>query len=398
MTDETKIINGSFKGVPLAITGGGREGGRKVSINQFPNRDTQNVEDLGLLPPKFTLEIIVSDKTGQDYFAYRDSLLQVLESAGPGVLIHPLYGRIEGIAAVSYSLNERFDSFGDSTITVNFETTDNVGIPETSGNVVTEVVEKNEAVKTAAAANIENNFKVTESFTGNFQAGKDKVSGFIDRAKNSVSFVGDIRDKVDNYAAQVGELSAEVNSLVTDPLGLATELDAFMDTVNGLHASYESTLETMRGFFGFGDDDEQPALVTATNIERVKNNDTINAFTAATSLGNAYVAASRINYQTTQDIDNVTAQLDEQYNAVVAGPADQATKDAVTDLRIVTLQALDEARVNAKQIVTVDTLPTSTRLLSFAYHGDDTESELIRELNGLSDVSFIEGELQVVTE
>ena len=132
MADEAQIINGSYKGVPIAIDSGSIEGGRKTSVKQFPSRDTQSVEDLGLRPRKYSLEIIISDKQQQDYFAYRNSLLAALESRGPGELIHPLYGRIENVVAVNYSLNESFGSFGDTTVSVNFEVNENTGIPPVS--------------------------------------------------------------------------------------------------------------------------------------------------------------------------------------------------------------------------------------------------------------------------
>ena len=82
MADEAQIINGSYKGIPIAIDSGSVEGGRKTAIKQFPSRDTQSVEDLGRRPRKYSLEIIISDKQGQDYFAYRNALLDALDSSG----------------------------------------------------------------------------------------------------------------------------------------------------------------------------------------------------------------------------------------------------------------------------------------------------------------------------
>ena len=62
MADDLDIINGLFKGIPIAISSGSIEGGRKTVVKQFPNRNTQSVEDLGLQPRKYALEIIISDK------------------------------------------------------------------------------------------------------------------------------------------------------------------------------------------------------------------------------------------------------------------------------------------------------------------------------------------------
>ena len=112
MTDPAKIYEGSYKGVPIAIENAAVEGGRKKSIKQFPNRDTQTVEDMGLKPRRYDLDIIISDKGREDYFNYRKRLLAALESEGNGELIHPFYGRIDNVAVTNYSLNDQMTSFG----------------------------------------------------------------------------------------------------------------------------------------------------------------------------------------------------------------------------------------------------------------------------------------------
>lgn len=397
MANELQIINGSYKGIPIAIDSGGIEGGRKTAVKQFPNRDTQTVEDLGLLPRKYTLEIIISEKQQQDYFDYRNSLLAALESKGPGELIHPLYGRIENVVAINYSLNENFGSFGDTTLTVNFEVNNNTGIPQSSGNVVTQISAVNDVVQAAVGSDIADNFNVTESFTGNFSAAVDKVNGIIDKARDATAFIGETAQTLNEFNAQIGELSANVNGLVSDPLALADAITGLFESVNGLYASASATFDTLIGFFGFGDDDEPIRQDTAGRIERQVNNRVLNGAVSGASLGYTYVAITRIDFETTREIDELSAELDAQYQAVQENGSSQEVKDAITDMRVKVLEALDLARVNASQIITVQTNPTTVRLLAFNYYGDDTQGEAIAELNGFTDVSFIEGSVEVLT-
>ena len=61
------------------------------------------------------------------------------------------------------------------------------------------------------------------------------------------------------------------------------------------------------------------------------------------------------------------------------------------------MDVFDQARVNASQIITVETLPTTTRLLAFNYFGNDDFGEVITDLNVISDVSFIEGPIEILT-
>ena len=397
MADETKIINGSFKGVPIAIESSSVDGGRKVSVKQFPNRDTQTVEDLGLMPRKYALEIIVSDKQGQDYFNYRDSLLAAFDSRGAGELIHPLYGRIDNVVAVAYSINERFSESGDTRVSVNFEVNENTGIPQSSGNVVTQIATSNSLVQSLVNSDIAESFNVNNIFTGNFSAAVDKVNSIIDLANSATSFIGETADTINEFTAELGSLSANVNSLVSDPIKLADAITSLFLSVDGLYASSGATFDTFTGFFGFGLDDEPIAQTTAGRIERQVNNDVLNGAVASSALGFAFVAVSSIDFQTTRDIDTVAAQLDAQYELVIDNGSSQEVKDSITDMRVQVLAALDEARVNASTIITVETLPTTARLLAFTYYGDDELGGVIAELNGLSDVSFVEGNVEILT-
>lgn len=397
MADEQKILNGSFKGVPIAIDSSSVTGGRKTSIKQFPSRDTQSVEDLGLQPRSYNLDIIINDKVNQDYFAYRDELLAAIDgSAESGVLIHPLYGRIENIKAITFSISENFGSFGDTVVNVQFEPDNNTGIPTTSGNVVTQIGVSNDNVTSAVNDDVASKFKVTESFTGNFSTAVDKVNEIIAEANTATEFIGETADTLNEFSAEIGELSANVNSLVSDPAALANAVNSLFDSVNGLYSSTTATFETFVGFFGFGGD-EQVNQTTAGLVERQKNNEVLDGAVNAQALSYAYLSAVQIEFENTDQIDVVAATLDGQYQTVQASGSTNEVKDNLTDMRVQVLDAFDQARLTTPRILTVETLPTTARLLAFNYYGNDDNGQTIVDLNKINDVSFIEGQVEVLT-
>ena len=396
MADETAIINGSIDGYPISITRGSVDGGPKLSIKQFPNTDTQSIENLGLKPRSYSLDINVSSKPGHSYFEYRDGLLAVLESQREVVLIHPLYGRLENMVSGPFSLSENLGSFGDTTLSVTFDPSKNTGIPQSSGNAVTNVQSLNKVVTATVKNDIAENFSVDVQNTGNFQAAVDSINDVIDQAKQATAFIGEAADTLNEYAAELGKLSAEVNSLVSDPLKLSSAIVNLFESTSGLYASANATFDTLTGFFGFGSGPLFGAD-TAALIERLKNDEVVNGSVAASSIGYAYLAAVQLDFQTTRDIDETAAQLDDQYAAVQSGGADQAVKDAVTDMRITVLDVFDQARVDASQIITINTKPTTARLLAFNYYGSDELGQTIAELNNISDVSFVEGDVEILT-
>lgn len=398
MADEKQIINGSYKGVPISIDVGRVTGGPRNVVKQFPNRNTESVESLGRRPRTYNLDIIVTAKQNRGYFEYRDALLAVLESEESGELIHPHYGRIESVKVMTFSLNERMAQFGDSIVSVEFKIDENTGIPQTAGNSVIEVQTANNAVSDALFSDVSDSYGVTTSFAGNFTAAVDKVNGIIDEARQATSFIGESSQNINAFNAQLGELSANVNGLVSDPVALARSINSLFESIGGLYASASATFETTIGFFGFGNGDSSIRLDTAGRVERQRNNDVLNGAVGAAALGYAYLSVSRIDFETTRQIDDVTARLDQQYGAVQSGGSSQDVKDSLTDMRVKVLNLLDQARVDAQQIIEVHTNPTSVRLLSFDYYGSDELADTIADLNDISDVSFIDGSVEILTE
>jgi len=83
------LFEASYKNVAFLSPSTTITGGRKDILHEFPNRDLQNIEDLGLRPRSFTITAII---TGDLYIVQRDRLLAKLEEGGTGVLVHPFFG------------------------------------------------------------------------------------------------------------------------------------------------------------------------------------------------------------------------------------------------------------------------------------------------------------------
>lgn len=398
MADEASIITGSYKGIPITITGGSLDGGRRKSIKVFPNRDTQSVEDLGQIPRKYSVDIILSDKQDQDYFNYRDRLLDALESKGVGVLIHPLYGRIERVAVKAYSLNESYGEFGFATVSVNFEIDRNLGIPQNSGNVLSQISEQNKVVQAAVESSIAEEFAAPLKNLKNFEDAVEKVTGFIDRVNRATAFTGDAASNLNEFSALLGGLSKDVNSLVTNPLALADAVTRVFSAVGSLYSSASVTLDTMLGFFDFGDNDKEINPTTISLVQRATNRSVLNSSIQSAALGYAFLSATRLDYQTTREIEATAELLENQFIKVMAGDTDQGTKDQLSESRLLFDRFLQQARLRASALITVNTPLTTARLLAFDYYGTDADGELLAVLNDVENAAFVEGDVEILTE
>lgn len=96
----------SFRGVPFLVDSDSVPVGRRTQLHEFPQRDQPFVEDLGRRTRQYKFTGFVA---GDDFLAQRDRLLTALDTAGPGELVHPWFGRLTvtaGECELSHARNE----------------------------------------------------------------------------------------------------------------------------------------------------------------------------------------------------------------------------------------------------------------------------------------------------
>jgi prophage DNA circulation protein len=407
MADSTRIIDGFFKGVPIRIDSGSVNGGRKTVKHEFPNRDTQTIEDQGLKPRTYNLQIVIAPRTTtsggitntrQGYFEYRDSIIAVIESKGKGELIHPLYGRIENVKATTYSINEDFTDFGRSRLNVTFEISSDTGIPRQTITALSQLTQSNDEVIDAVVDDITLNFEVLTKFRDNFADAIDKVNEIIDAVKEATAFVGAIVGQINEFASLIGRVADAVVALISLPGQLADAIKNIFSSINGLFGTVENAAEAFKALFDFGGNDEDEILpTTAGRIQRKKNRAVLNGSINALALSYAYLNVSQITFGNVREIEEAADELEVQYQRVAVSGSSNEVISAVTDMRVIVQQFFDEQKITLKQIIEVNVYTIPARVLSFQYYAESTSATQILELNGITDVSFVDGTVEIVT-
>ncbi|HDC4262641.1 DNA circularization protein [Enterobacter cloacae] len=88
-----RLRDASFRGVPFSVEDDEGTFGRRVQVHEYPNRDKPFTEDLGRATRRMTINAYL---IGDDYADKRDRLIGAVETAGPGTLVHPQYGEMQG--------------------------------------------------------------------------------------------------------------------------------------------------------------------------------------------------------------------------------------------------------------------------------------------------------------
>jgi prophage DNA circulation protein len=89
----------SFRGVPFGVILSESRHGRRLALHEYPYRDEPWPEDLGKAPRKFAIQgFLITDSLiygGGDVIDQVTDLIEAVETAGAGTLIHPVLGRVQ---------------------------------------------------------------------------------------------------------------------------------------------------------------------------------------------------------------------------------------------------------------------------------------------------------------
>lgn len=101
-----RLRDASFRGIPFSVEQDEASFGRRVQIHDYPNRDKPFTEDLGRATRHLSITAYL---VGDDYADKRDRLISAIETAGPGTLVHPFYGEMQGSIDGQVQVTHRAD-------------------------------------------------------------------------------------------------------------------------------------------------------------------------------------------------------------------------------------------------------------------------------------------------
>jgi prophage DNA circulation protein len=100
------LVPASFDGNEFFVDVGGREGGRRLVVHQFPKKDIPYTEDMGRRATEFTVRgYCIQSSQQRDYRPARDALQRRLDAGGPGDLQLPTMKPMK-VACLRYRLTE----------------------------------------------------------------------------------------------------------------------------------------------------------------------------------------------------------------------------------------------------------------------------------------------------
>ena len=221
---------GSFRGAAFRTETEERSGGRRVVSHEFPGRDDPVTEDLGARAKTFSIDCHV---IGADFLTQRDALLNALEAAGPGLLVHPQYGRMMAVV-FEYSCTHSTEEGGIARFRITFgEAGQAVSAPfaKSAGN---EAEKSADNVTEKAPKDFEKGFSIEDAASFVEDAATEIVKGMGQVSQLAAGLRGGVGPALRAFEAGLNFLPANVQSLLRAPLSLALSVTGLVLAVSAL--------------------------------------------------------------------------------------------------------------------------------------------------------------------
>lgn len=403
-----ETIQVTFKGVPFLVETETQEGGRKVTVHEYPGSDTRFVEDLGKKPGIFRLKGFVS---GDTWVQDARRLTTVLEEEDEGSLELSIFGIVK-VKSQAFTKTLNQITLGR----VDFQITFLVSTPNPSP------IETTSSVETVASAVVEVLEATQENFAENFESPTEAATALVATydgdqiAKTVAEEISDIGQKLDEVTSKANFVRDNINDLVRDPLAYAASvfndglLGTVFDTISVSRDGLTALSKLCRVGFGLARDFESIRenllsnaiqsfdipLFSEDTSYRVSNN--ANRVTIVTGTRIALFAtylnqAARNDYSTDSEINEVASDINDIYeNVIMSSNTDPLVALTIDQCRIQALEVLESKLQVTPNVETLTlNVPTVDVELTYRLYAEEfedadaltTRTLELTDLNGL---------------
>lgn len=373
-----QMLAASFRGVPFLVSTHTMGGGRKVVVHDFINSDRRYIEDLGALQKSVKFEAVITG-AGQEYFDARDAIIRALDTPGPGLLVHPLYGELT-VVALPYTVTENED-LGVARISMDF------GLDQGP-------VQAFKAKPSAAAVDVEQEsaFDAIQSFFAGAFSLSLKLANNLDRAYSSIASVKStmsdaqaavrtVADTARDFAAAVTSLQANAYTLMQSPGQLAQAMRDIYDLTLDMATTPAGQIDFYVSLESFGEGAPAVNPTSAEKIEAKKNQDAFLVAIRSFALAGEASALVANTYTTDSQLSDYMAGFDARY-AALSDLMDVPTLAAMDKLRVATKQYLDTIKPTLARTITMTVPPIPVSVLSYMLYGETVRAGELQAING----------------
>ncbi|MFM9902133.1 MAG: DNA circularization protein [Polaromonas sp.] len=227
LADGRELVGGQFRGIPFHTVDADLKVGRRTVLHEYPQRDVPYVEDLGRRARQYAVEAYV---LGDNYFAERDALINAIETAGPGELVHPRYGRLIVAVQDYVTVKESAAQGGIARFSIVFVAAGQNVFPQAEDSTVGKVEEAADATDQAAEDDFGQSYSVqgpSVLSVAGIRALQHDVDALLLMARRATDVSG-----LASIVGAVAGLTGSMAGLIRTPVVLAQRLSSIYGQFN----------------------------------------------------------------------------------------------------------------------------------------------------------------------
>jgi prophage DNA circulation protein len=383
MSVRTSLQTASFRGVEFLVESETKTGGKKTVTHEYVNSNSRFTEELGQLPPSFSIEAVVH---GDDGIQRRFDLERVLNIPDIGELVHPVYGTLQ-VKSTTYSVSSNQVNIGQFRFSINFQTSREVINPAPSEIISTAEATKNaESVRTVLDDALENQY-VDPGIPETLDSAANKLDLIYQAVETAISdIVGLIQENVAEFTKVVSDGRRRIFTTVQEGSTLKTALTDLYSSALSVTAMPEELGIAWESLIDFGISEPVGKTNTVFRANEENNRLILNEHTRVNALINLYESAAFNDYATDLDIDQIRTVLNDAYITQMNSASGLLTMEpgvrtALSQLRTTVNKILDEKEQNIWRVVIISPGKSSMLLAGFRYYGSLDTLDLLQQLN-----------------
>ncbi|MEN2426973.1 DNA circularization protein [Chromobacterium vaccinii] len=209
------LVDASFRGVRFDCLKSVDSAQRDQAMHEYPYKDGADVEDLGRKARKVSLSAMF---WGKDYQHRLRQFVAALDAAGPGELVHPVFGSMPQAQVVDYQISHDADATDSCTVEVNW-------VEATPGNPFFAAKKTLPQVEAISSQVDKLRQMAGEAFS--------KAQGLVATAKGALARVAALRQQltatVRQLAAMANQAVAQVTDLLAYPQAFVAQAKQLVD-------------------------------------------------------------------------------------------------------------------------------------------------------------------------
>lgn len=397
-----ELLPASFKGVPfLLVNNSGTTGGRKTATHEFVNANYRNVEDLGKLTKIYNVTAVIS---GDNYFAARDRLIDALDEGGKGTLIHPFFGSIQ-VVAKPYTLTESQRTLGEAVFNLIFEAADDKILPQITEDNSAAVALQSVTTNDLTVTKTTDNFEVDDGHTLSYASSEILLTSFVEDLTNIAINFNPATAEVSVFNSVKNAFEDDITQNISDPASLATAIDNVIASIDDITPDPAIKLIYLEPLYSFNTDSTTLDTdldvgndITAEFAELVENERTLTDQITVSSLSYGYRNIVDIEFNNVDELDSALNNLEGNYQLYAErSNVDADILDELQKLRADVEEFMRRQRLSVAKLVDISIKTMPVQVLAYSLYGNIDNTDQLIELNEISDVSFVSGDLKALS-